>query len=66
MGLGFPGILLDGYSALAVPIVDQIHRRRFAASIIFERGSDAKQRAAYLSAAKQALSHTVSARPLTV
>jgi DNA-binding IclR family transcriptional regulator len=61
-----PGILLDGYSALAVPIVDQIHRRRFAASIIFERGSDAKQRAAYLSAAKQALSHTVSARPLTV
>lgn len=60
-----PGILLDGYSAIAVPVVDQVQRRCFAVSIIFNRDSDAAQRAAYLSAAQQALSHTVPAFPLT-
>jgi DNA-binding IclR family transcriptional regulator len=59
------GIVLDGYSALAVPVVDQIQRRCFAVSIIFDRNSDASQRAGYLFAAKQTLSHTVPALPLT-
>ncbi|SOE92033.1 transcriptional regulator, IclR family [Burkholderia sp. D7] len=59
------GIFLDGYSALAVPVIDQIQRRCFAVSLIFERNSDAGQRAAYLSAARQAISRTVPAVPLT-
>jgi DNA-binding IclR family transcriptional regulator len=60
-----PGIVLDGYSSIAVPVVDQVQQRCFAVSMIFNRDCDAAQRASYLCAAKQVLSHTVPARSLT-
>lgn len=60
-----PGIVLDGYSSVAVPVVDQVHQRCLAVSMIFSRDCEAAERASYLCAAKQSLSHTVPARSLT-
>ena len=59
------GIALDGYSAFAVPVVDPVQRRCFAVSIIFDRDTDARRRAKYLSAVKAASTRTLPAFPLT-
>ena len=58
------GIFLDGYSGLAIPVIDPIQRRCLAVSLIFDRNDHADARAALLAAVQRAASHALPAKPL--
>lgn len=58
------GIFLDGYSGLAVPVIDPIQRHCLAVSVIFDRGSQADAREMLLAAVQRAASHALPPKPL--
>ena len=58
------GIVLDGYSAIGLPVVDPVQRRCFAITMFFDRASSESRRTELFGIARKALDQTVPARPL--
>ena len=59
-----PRMILDGYSAIGLPIVDPIQRSCFAVTMFFNRDSTEKRRAELIAIAKNTLSKTMIPHPL--
>jgi DNA-binding IclR family transcriptional regulator len=59
-----PRMVLDGYSAIGIPVVDPIQRSCFAVTMFFNRDSSEERRRELIAHVRTAASQMVIARPL--
>jgi DNA-binding IclR family transcriptional regulator len=59
-----PRMVLDGYSAIGIPVVDPIQRSCFAVTMFFNRDSSEERRRELIAHVRTATSQMVIARPL--